>query len=322
MPIVVDTQDLLASEQADALITTLADTAVAPLVQLDDREPVRARMGTWPLGAAELFLVEATALSCTRTARTARRNPCDFLGFTLHARGPAIYEAGSSQRVIEPGELVIFDVDEPFEYTLPEAYCALNFNVPVSELDVSTDAVRHAGAHLSSSPLYELVRRHIYQLARNAEELSSSPVAEAVGSATISLVQALVASVAADSPNSRDVLESTLITQVREYIRQHLSNPDLRPDTIAAALMVSPRHLYRGCAGAGVSTEQLIITARLEQARFELAQPAGNARPIAVTARGCGFKDPTHFARRFRAEYGLLPSEWREQARQQHGQST
>ena len=28
-------------------------------------------------------------------------------------------------------------------------------------------------------------------------------------------------------------------------------------------------------------------------------------------AAGWGFKDPTHFARRFRAAYGLLPQEWR-----------
>lgn len=47
--------------------------------------------------------------------------------------------------------------------------------------------------------------------------------------------------------------------------------------------------------------------------------PAGGARadladrhlPIAAVARRWGFKDPTHFTRRFRAAYGVLPSEWR-----------
>ena len=42
-------------------------------------------------------------------------------------------------------------------------------------------------------------------------------------------------------------------------------------------------------------------------AHRRLAAPA----PIAAVAAGWGFKDPTHFARRFRAAYGLRPQEWR-----------
>ncbi|WPO75461.1 helix-turn-helix transcriptional regulator [Streptomyces sp. KN37] len=37
---------------------------------------------------------------------------------------------------------------------------------------------------------------------------------------------------------------------------------------------------------------------------------------IAAVATRCGFSSPSHFSRRFRAEYGLTPSEWR-RARQE-----
>ena len=70
------------------------------------------------------------------------------------------------------------------------------------------------------------------------------------------------------------------------------------------------RQLYKACTEAGVSLEQPLIEQRLERARAELLTPAGRRRPIAVTARACGFRDPSHFSRRFRGAYGLSPREW------------
>jgi AraC-like DNA-binding protein len=65
------------------------------------------------------------------------------------------------------------------------------------------------------------------------------------------------------------------------------------------------------CRQADFSLEQYVIGKRLEGAKAELHTPAGRARSIAAVALRWGFKDPTHFTRRFRAAYGLLPREWR-----------
>ncbi|MGH3823538.1 MAG: helix-turn-helix domain-containing protein [Pseudonocardiaceae bacterium] len=53
-----------------------------------------------------------------------------------------------------------------------------------------------------------------------------------------------------------------------------------------------------------------IIRERLEGARRVLASSSAQAPTIASIARRSGFSDPGHFARRFRAAYGLSPSEW------------
>lgn len=110
------------------------------------------------------------------------------------------------------------------------------------------------------------------------------------------------------------MLEQTLVTQARAYADQHLRDPDLDADAVAAALGISRRHLYRHCAESGLSLEQYIIAGRLDGARDELDSPAGRSRSIAVIASRWGFKDPTHFSRRFKAAYGLLPRDWLRQA--------
>lgn len=43
----------------------------------------------------------------------------------------------------------------------------------------------------------------------------------------------------------------------------------------------------------------------------ELLRRESRHRSIAAIARSWGFRDPSHFARRFLAAYGVTPKEWR-----------
>jgi AraC-like DNA-binding protein len=112
------------------------------------------------------------------------------------------------------------------------------------------------------------------------------------------------------------VRESPLYHLVAQHVAQLVADADrLSVDpaapTIAAAHNISLRHLYKVCAEADLSLEQWIIGERLRGAREELSRPESRQRPIAMIARRWGFRDPTHFTRRFRAVYGMAPSEWR-----------
>ncbi len=104
---------------------------------------------------------------------------------------------------------------------------------------------------------------------------------------------------------------------MRVYAAQHLFDPDLTPGAIARAHNVSLRQLYKAFAEAGLSLEQDIVTRRLEAARARLASAAGRRRSIAATARATGFRDASHFARRFRAAYGMTPREWQRRSAQE-----
>lgn len=161
-------------------------------------------------------------------------------------------------------------------------------------------------------------RRIAVEIARH-ERLSAGTGAAILGDASHHLVRALISSAGDDARRARDVVEQSLLSQVRVHVHQHLRDPSLDSTSVAAALSVSRRHLQRVCAAAGFSLEQHVIGRRLEGAKQELATASGRRRPIAAVALSWGFKDPTHFARRFRAAYGLTPSEWRAEASDDHG---
>jgi AraC-like DNA-binding protein len=191
----------------------------------------------------------------------------------LQASSRGLYSTGSSPQIVEQGRLVICDVNRPFEYAWRGRGALVALNIPVDDLGVPTDVIAAAGERASSSPLYGLMCRHVRDLALDAERLSASTVADSVGSTTIELIRALMASTNDYSLDGRQVGEDTLITQVRIYVNQHLGDPDLSPDTVAAGLAISARQLYRVCARVGLGPEQLIIASRLVRARQELAQP-------------------------------------------------
>lgn len=311
MAVLLDTAALPDRERRDALVTALRDTSGASRVTLDDADPVHGRLDLWQFGAAAIFRAESNGVALTRTAKAARSASGEHIAIGVHELGEARHRVGTTTRVVPAGGALVVDVSRPFDYGWRGRGAARSLNVPVEHLALPSDAVWRAGPRLAASPLCGLVSRHIVDLARDAEVLSASPAAVTLGAASIELVRALVATAVEDAPGSRDVVEQTLVTQIRAYVRQHLRDPNLTPETIAVALAISPRHLYRVCADANLRLEQWIIATRLEHAKAELAHPSARHRAIATVARHWGFRDPTHFARRFRAAYGILPSDWR-----------
>ncbi|MFS8103820.1 helix-turn-helix domain-containing protein [Lentzea alba] len=313
MAVLLDTATLPPRDRRDALITTMREAAGVSRVEVED-EPVRARVDLWSFGAASILRAESTGFANVRTAKAARSVSGEHIAIGVHESGVARYQVGTTLRMVPAGEILVVDVSRPFTFGWRGFGAAQSLNTWTEDLALPADLVRRAGPRLRSSPLYGLFSRHVLDITRNADQLSGSPAAGMLGAASIELARALIATAVENVAGTRDIVEQTLIVQVRAYVRQHLRDPDLGPGTIAAALAISPRHLHRVCANADLRLEQWIIARRLDHAKAELARPSSRHLSIGRVARRWGFKDPTHFTRRFRAAFGVLPSEWRRDA--------
>jgi len=301
MPVLFETKPIPAPRRREALMHALREAS-----GVLDEQPVHSRLEHWSFGPLTMFRAESTGFSLNRTAKSAQ-----FVAVAVYEGGQAIHRAEAVTRVVRPGDLLMVDVTRPFDFTWQGYGASRTLQVPLDQLGLPADVVRRAGLRLARSPLYRLVSRHIQEMSRDADRLSATSAAGALGCATIDLVRALILSAAEEPPGPREASEQTLVAQVRAYVRGHLGDPALSPGSIATALAVSPRQLYRSCAAADLRLAQWIITTRLERAKAELTDPRARRQSIAAIARHWGFKDPTHFTRRFRAAYGILPSEWR-----------
>jgi AraC-like DNA-binding protein len=90
-----------------------------------------------------------------------------------------------------------------------------------------------------------------------------------------------------------------------------LCDPELKPAAVATAAGVSVRYANALLSNEGTSLERYIQDRRLERCHGALGDPAHAHRTIGEIAYSWGFSDLSHFGRRFKAEYGCSPSDYR-----------
>ncbi|WP_367130364.1 helix-turn-helix domain-containing protein [Saccharothrix sp. HUAS TT1] len=302
----LDTDHLAPDDRVEAVHTAFQEaSAPCHVIHEDPDRPIRFRVELWQVGPVEVFGNRSSGMRLLRTERQAREDPAPVIALSVQRSGIGRAEQWDERQLVPAGEMHLVDLSSSYDFGWSGEGAAGCVQVPLDVLDVPVDTIRRASGALRGSPLYRLVADHVAHLAGNARPLSASAGAGALGDATLDLMRALLASAAHDDLH---LVEDTRLTQVRAYVRRHLTEPDLGPAKIAAALNVSVRLLYKLCGRAGFSLEQWIIAERLAGARSDLAT---DTSPIATIARRWGFADPTHFTRRFRSAFGCTPGEWR-----------
>ncbi len=320
MAVLFDTAPLEAADRVEAFRTAMMEASGSTRIELDETsESVRGRMALWSFGTARVFTAASTGISMSRDSRAARGASTEAVAVAVQGAGTGHHVTRAGQRNVRTGDLMVVDITRPFEFSWTGRGSSTSIQVPIVDLGLPVDSVQQAADRLEASPLYGMVSRHLVELTRHADSLSRSPMAVALGESTAHLVRALLAGSADPDSRTPEVVEETLISQVRVHVHQHLHDPALGPDTVASSLAVSRRQLFRACQQAGFSLEQYVIERRLVGAKADLATPGGRARTIAASASRWGFKDPTHFSRRFKAAFGMLPRDWRRIAAEQAG---
>ncbi|WP_198347419.1 helix-turn-helix domain-containing protein [Nocardia terrae] len=314
MGTLLDTDDMPAQDRL-AAITEAVHAAAAPHhVIAEPGQPIRARFEAWDFGGAGIYrIVRSSGIRMVRTAPQIRRGPSPAFVVALRERGVAYRNCGEVQDRIEPGQLFAVDMNAPFDIGWRRTGAHTALMVPLDALAMSAETVRRGVGNLPASPLYSVMSGFIASMVASADELGADAAGREIAAACTEMVRALLASaVGKGAADGGAIPAELLLTQIREYIRANLADPELGAESIARAHSISLRQLYKLCASAGVSLEQSIIANRLERVRAELSSPAHSHLSIASVAGRWGFRDPSHFARRFRAAYGITPREWRQ----------
>ncbi len=95
---------------------------------------------------------------------------------------------------------------------------------------------------------------------------------------------------------------------VVEFIDENLDK-DLNLTTLASLVRLSQYHFSRAFKrSTNLSPHQYVIQKRVERAKYLLKQSNFTINEIAIE---CGFANPSHFAKYFRKQAGIAPSEFR-----------
>jgi AraC-like DNA-binding protein len=131
----------------------------------------------------------------------------------------------------------------------------------------------------------------------------------AAAAAAEAALELLRAAVEPGVPTTRSARRSAIRAEVRRYIRAHLQDTDLGPESIARAHAISVRTLHALFEDSEESVAGLVRRERLARCLEDLRRPTGGS--VTEIAFRWGFRDAAHFARVFKREFDMTPSDVR-----------
>ncbi|MFG1798238.1 helix-turn-helix domain-containing protein [Nocardia sp. NPDC049149] len=315
MALILDTDRYDPRDRVDVVATAVQEsTAPSHVVVQRSGGVVHARYHRWQFGQVGLQRSSNSGLGVTRTPKQIRSSSSPGLLVIVQTRGTTRLTYPDTQYEASAGRLFVMYLDLPYSVDWRGGESA-NLIVPTDKIDLPIETIRAALSGCQHSPLYDMTANSIVLLANSADELERDFAAPELGDSLAQLTRTFLMSAAArGNEDGTSFPEDILMTQIRDYVQRRLSDPNLSPAEVARDHNISVRHMYKVFARAGFSLEQWIIDQRLARVHSDLALASNRHRSIAAIGYSHGLRDPSHLTRRFRATYGITPSQWRKDA--------
>ena len=205
----------------------------------------------------------------------------------------------------------LYTTDKPSRFAMSTAQDCLLLQLPRQVLPVTTAQFDQALIRpiVPDRVLFRLLLSTLAEA--HASPQGEPPEQETLARVAVDLLAGILRSAGQNAVESL----SPLLSALRERIERDYTDPDLNVSNLARSLNVSQRVVYRAFAEVGQRPASLIRIKRLERAKMLLRDSDATVRRIGELS---GFADFSSFARAFRREMGLSPTEWRSLLRHPH----
>jgi AraC-like DNA-binding protein len=264
-------------------------------------------------GRGQVFCFEVTAPehSIDRTPELIHEGiGNNFYKLSLMLEGEGIVVQDSREAVLRKGDLAIYDASRPYSLLSSEGARTAIIMFPKERLSLSPEAVaqltatrfdRAQGLAASVSPFMTQLMVQLDQFARPSGSRLPYNIVDLLGTMLASELD-----LRQDTAPS-----SSLLRQIMDYIDEHLGDPALGLNSIAAAHYISPRYLQMLFKRNDLTVSSWVRERRLDSCLRDLQDPSLAHESVAALAARWGFLEPTHFSRAFKRHFGACPREIR-----------
>ncbi|MDB5395553.1 MAG: AraC family transcriptional regulator [Rhodospirillales bacterium] len=278
----------------------------------ENRETFQAELRSSTLARIGLILFKNSPMKVSHTARHIALAGNDNLFICRQFGGETRLEQYNRQVVLETGDFLLLDPRIPYAGTFSEGSQLLVLKVPRALMEARIGQTREVAAY-GIKPLSaetNLISTHIALLSTKEEPLSTA-TEWVVERQVLDLVAIALNKLANGGRPRLSSARSLVRMTIRAAVEELLTDPLVNAEKVAAAAGISVRYANSVLAEEDTSIARLIQSKRLEHCRAALEDPLQAHRKVSDVAYGWGFSDMTHFGRKFREAYGLLPSEYR-----------
>ena len=242
---------------------------------------------------------------CERTQREVRVDGVDHYYVVVQIAGRSTIIQNGHAATLDIGDVTLIDSARPVTYLNAGGEQWISLQLPRQPLKSHIGFEPLIGSH---GCLRTRVGRLLHQLIReNEEEEMCAPAGCYMQLAIYDLIGALFAPT---DPMLAFPRTDKLFGRVCDIIKRHFANPDFGPCEVALEAGISLRYVQKLFTQRGLTCSQYIYSRRLDHAARLLRRRKWlrTGEPISEVAYTCGFRDYTHFARKFRRRFGHSPA--------------
>lgn len=264
------------------------------------------------LGVLGLSRIKATAQRVFRTPPKIYQSSEDYFLVNIQIAGRGLLMQDGKVADLRPGDFALYDSNRPYQMLFENRFEQLVLTLPGPILRSRIRDIRNLTAYRidgrggGAAPLLPKMIRQLIRVVPKLELASVPAVAESVANM-------LVAGLAEVATEGGSVSDLSLLRrdQIKAYVMEHLREPGLSVESIAAFLRVTPSTVYRTWVGEADSLNTWIWLMRLDGVYRDLCDPAFVSKTITDIAYSWGFNDSAHFSRAFRTRFGHSARELR-----------
>lgn len=280
------------------------------------KDGFRGSLTVWDLGDLSLSRLESEALCYRRQQQHLSGQDEESYLVTI----PDLQRVSFTQRGrsvnCPPGGFILERSDEPYEFSYASANALWVVKLPGQILRqrigspdryCAQGLEAHSGGGALFAGFVKLLAQSLTQVSERERQILSRQFLELLALALETNNRALPLS-------NETAVQSAHLQRCQHYIRSHLKDSTLSPQTIAAACGISSRYLHALFKVTGLTVGQWIREQRLQACHDRLTSGAPFTS-IAQIAYEWGFSDQAHFCRIFKDYFGCSPSQLRSQSR-------
>jgi AraC-like DNA-binding protein len=313
VPELVDTSRAAAADRFDLWVAAISKIIFPLRIQRLGDAPFAGRVAGYGLGPLEVLRVAGDANICARTDAGIRHSDPECIQLHVLRRGTCQVSQQDRASLTVPGDIMTQDSSHPYVIRADQRFEYLVFNFPKVLLGSQLKRVsEHTALRVpGNSGLGSRISPFLSGLVDGLEDGSVPENDVGLADSMFGLLRALYRG--EDSPvvHGGDRPSIGLLAHVKSFIENHLHEPELGPERIAAAHFISTRYLHKLFETEDVSVSRWVQQRRLDRCRRDLSDPALAERRIEAIASRWGFGNPDHFSRTFRTTYGCSPRELR-----------
>ncbi|MCC2597162.1 helix-turn-helix domain-containing protein [Pusillimonas sp. MFBS29] len=283
--------------------------AFVPLDPLPLDQAARQFNGTLKSLELESFRISTIAadgheVSLTRNG-IARQHGSPFF-VNLLRRGRIQVSQYGEQATAAPGDIYVVDSAAPWSVSFTEPFEMFCIEIGEDALRPRLGTRGRLPSPVLSGDSNQILRSYLSMLEdRPAQELGL--LHDLVFEHCVALLARSGASADGLAPTQRD--SCIMRQQVLSFIDRNITNPDLTPDAVCAAMRISRSYMFKLLSSGGDTFAGYVRRARLHGCRDALLRFP--QRPISQIACSWGFGDVSTFNRAYRSEFGETPRDSR-----------